>query len=716
VAPTGRKRLRAIDYEGVTLGPGRLRDQFEQACSTFADLPNDALLRRHRQRAGLPAPGASLGGWYGLGLFNNLGQFMTLYARLHAATADRHWADKATALLHGWIETIDDDGWFLDTEQPLFSKEYSYDKLVCGLLDVHQYVGAPEALPALRRITEWMTEHAYRGKGFANGLESLEWYTLTEYLLRAHAVTGDAIYRELAEAFVYDEYYEAVLERDAGALLAKAEAVHGVLQAHSHLNALNGAAALYEHDGDPRHLEVARAGYDLLQASQVYATGMFGPMESFMKPRQRGEALHSESGHAEISCPSWAMDRFVRHLVELTGEAAFGDWMELNVYNGIGAAPPTRADGRAVQYFADYGFDGARKTWGIVWSCCSTTNPISIVEHHNQLYYLGPSALHVCLYVPSTITCRLDDATLTLTQHTAFPAEERVTFDVGLDRELGCTIAFRLPGWLAGPARLTIDGTAVDIVARDGWAVLERIWRDGEVVTLDLPMAVTVLPVEPGLDDGPVALRYGPVVLVVPETGNPRRLGIADAHAMARTLHRDDGADLGFSAEAADGTPVSLRPYYAMAIDEPYAMHFDDDGRRVGHGELVYESADAWRLVEVDTLFEGSPVEMSLTRTRRYRVASTAGASFSTDFEGTGILWAGYRSQAAGWADVHLDGALVDRVTQLGHGEMPPSLWGRDDLAPGRHELRIVVTGEAPSGSLGTDVNVTHLRVLTSED
>lgn len=698
------KALTAMNYAGVVLDDCRQRQQLQETCATFAAISDDALLYPFRVRNGAPAPGTPLRGWYGEGLFNNLGQFLTLYARLHAATGEQRFAAKARALVAGFEATIEEDGFFLHSHAA-GSVEYCYDKLVCGLLDVHEHVGCERALPVLGRISRWMLRNGDGSKPYAwSGMGPLEWYTLPEYLLRAYAVTADPLYRELADRYRYDEFYDALLERDVDGLMRRADDVHNFYQAHSHVNALNSAAAVYETTGDRRYLDALVAGYELVRESQLFATGMFGPLEAFMKSRQRIEALHSEDGHAEISCPSWAMMRLVRHLIELTGDARYGDWMELNVHNGIGAAPPTRADGRAMQYFADYGLDRARKTWGVEWSCCSTTNGINMAEYVNQIYYAGADALHVCLYLPSSVECELDGTTLRLTQRTAHPVEELVRFDVRLDRPAEGTIAFRVPGWLAGAPRLTVNGAPVEPDVRDGWAALRRSWQDGDAIELTLPMELAVLPVEPAFEDGPVALRYGPVVLVAPQDETSRRLSLDDVAAVAGSLRRTDPARLAFEGRAQDGRAVALVPYYEIEPGAPYAMHFDDDGDRRSGSQLDCEPVEAWESVDRR--------QWLLRRRRRYAVCAEPGAAFTVAFEGTGVLWCGYRSPHAGWADVLLDGEHVERVTQLGHSDLQPSLWSRTGLAPGRHELRVVVTGERPPGARGAEVNVGHVRVL----
>lgn len=714
-----RKILRALNYSGVELLPSHHRDQFDEVCATFIDVSNDSLLYPFRVRKGLDAPGEPLPGWYGIGLFNNLGQFLTLYARLYAASGDARFAEKAVALLRGWEETIDDDGYCFASRTGFPAIEYSFDKFVCGLLDIHEYIGVEGVLSTLKRISTWMLENqGDAARGYANGLSSLEWYTLPEYLLRAHSITGDPLYVELAERYLYDEFFDAVRESDIDALMRRVDCDYLSYQAHSHLNSLNSAAAMYELTGDVKYLITIEAGYELLQGTQVFATGMFGPLEEFMKPRQRAEVLHSEVGHAEISCPSWAMNRFVRHLIELTGGSRYGDWMELNLYNGIGAAPPTRSDGRALQYFADYGLDHASKTWGIQWSCCSTTNPISITEYANQIYYTARDALYVCLYLPSTISCPIDGRELRLTQRTTFPMSEMVHCDVRVGEPVFGRIGFRVPGWVAGTPGYSINGEVVDAAIENGWATFARMWSDGDVISLRFPMTADLVPVEPAYYDGPVALRYGPVVLVMPQGDGTKRLSLEDARAVARTLTRVGDGQLRFTGLCEDGRSVRFVPYYEMPPDEPYAMYIDDDDKRISCAELTFEPPGAWR--DVDN--EQQP-PFTLTVPRRYKMSSEPDAEFSLTFEGTGVVWCGYRSLSAGYADVYIDGEFVDRVSQLGTWNLQPSMWSTTGLAPDRHELRVVVVGEAPTAPWrlphveappgGHEVNVGHVRVIS---
>src|SRR5437588_2374022 len=65
-----RKQLETFDYRGVSLDGGRLRLLTDQARDDYLRIPNDDLLKGFRHRAGLPAPGHDLGGWYSGDVFH----------------------------------------------------------------------------------------------------------------------------------------------------------------------------------------------------------------------------------------------------------------------------------------------------------------------------------------------------------------------------------------------------------------------------------------------------------------------------------------------------------------------------------------------------------------------------------------------------------------------------------------------------------------------
>ena len=135
----------------------RCKRQVDAAREDYLRIPNDDLLKGFRRRAGKPAPGADLGGWYSSDIFHVFGQILSGLARLHAATGDPACREKAEALLAGWAECIEPDGYFYYSRKPN-APHYIYDKMVGGLTDMVLFCDSKLAAESLAKITGWAVE------------------------------------------------------------------------------------------------------------------------------------------------------------------------------------------------------------------------------------------------------------------------------------------------------------------------------------------------------------------------------------------------------------------------------------------------------------------------------------------------------------------------------------------------------------------------------
>ena len=149
----GKRIVGPFDYRGVTLDAGPLKKQVDEVRAFYLAIPDDSLLKGFRTRAGKPAPGKDLGGWYSSDTFLVFGQIVSGLARLHAATGDPACRNKANRLIEEWAKCIEPDGYFYASRKPN-APHYIYDKMLWGLLDAHSYCGNREALVHLFRDAE----------------------------------------------------------------------------------------------------------------------------------------------------------------------------------------------------------------------------------------------------------------------------------------------------------------------------------------------------------------------------------------------------------------------------------------------------------------------------------------------------------------------------------------------------------------------------------
>jgi DUF1680 family protein len=185
--------MEPFNYEGVRLLDGRMKSQYTAARDYFFGINNDDMLKGFRMRAGLSAPGNDLGGWYSGDprarywwsagdTFNVFGQWLSGMARMSKATGDEAMGAKAEHLMIEWARAIDSDGYFYYSRRPTHP-HYTYEKTVCGLVDLYEFSGRKDALPLLEKITDWAIPSLDRERKPDTGTE---WYTLSENLYRAY--------------------------------------------------------------------------------------------------------------------------------------------------------------------------------------------------------------------------------------------------------------------------------------------------------------------------------------------------------------------------------------------------------------------------------------------------------------------------------------------------------------------------------------------------
>lgn len=601
---TARLRLQTFDYRNVRLLPSRFEQQVRATRELYFNLSDDDLLKGFRRQAGLPAPGNDLRGWSSKNTGATFGQWISGMARLSCATGDTALRDKAIRLATEWEKTLGPNG---DARMDT----YAWEKMSCGLVDLAVYADFPHALEILDRITVWATASFDRSRSPATEADrdgrrphgTLEWYTLPENSLRAYALTGSPTFLDFAKLWFYTAYWDkfATTSRPAGVAF---------LHSYSHANTFCGAAMAYQVTGDPRFLAIVRNAYDWMRSTQTYASGGFGPGEWSVPPDgSLGQALDVRSDTAEIPCGSWAGFKLSRYLMGFTGEARYGDWMETLLYNGISAALPVQPDGRSF-YYADYRVGmGAKTFFWDEWPCCSGTYIQAVADFYNLLYLHDRDSLCVNLLIPSVVDWQYAGQTIRLIQQTTFPETETSDLQLQMDRPASFALRVRVPSWSTA-MHFDLNGQPLPgIVAEPNqWAVIHRTWSPGDILTVRLPLAARLVPVDP---QHPMrtAVMYGPLLMAqdarfsFPLHGDPTdlvsRLRLRTPGKLQLQLSPAGQARLNESGQkntptnTPAGVPEStaavdeggqqigdLRPFYTFTEREPYRTYFDLDKPR----------------------------------------------------------------------------------------------------------------------------------------
>ena len=564
--------LQAFDYSGVTLLESRFQEQFQSARDYYLAVSNDDILNGYRKQANLPAPGKPLGGWCAHDSNIVFGQWLSGMARIYKATGDQELLNKATYLLSEWVKTMGENG---DCHMDL----YEYDKLVCGLVDLHLYADQP-TLPLLRKTLNWAMTSFSRERQletpYLTSGEPGEWYTLAENLYRANELLQDPKVEAFAESYCHPDFWGKFVETDSP------EDAHN-LHAYSHVNSFSSLAKQYEHSGDQQWLSALVNSYDFMQEHQCFATGGYGPMERILPmDGTLGKSVEARNASFETVCGSWAGFKMCRYLQEFTGEARFGDWMERLLYNGVGAALPIKEGGEHF-YYSDYRVSGGMKVYKVSrYSCCSGTYIQCVADYHNLIYYHSEDGIFVNLYVPSKLEWKHSGVSITLTQTTDYPATDTSEFKIDLNGagSQAFNLSFRTPQWCKG-LRLTVNGEPIadkNIQQQNGWAILNRVWSSGDQVTVQIPMQPKMQPID-AQHPRRVAITNGPVTLAMQDWVFEEIPSLPEPEALSTWLIPDEAHAGAFKIAPQRGKTYNARflPFYEYGEVIPYRIYFDLD-------------------------------------------------------------------------------------------------------------------------------------------
>jgi len=561
--------LGEFGYSDVSLNSPLHEQQFRQTHEVLMGLDDDALMKPFRAMIGKPAPGEDLGGWYrydpnfdwhtfdaGFAPTATFGQWVSALSRAYAITGSQAVRERVLKLNRLYAQVIDGK-FYVDNRFP----SYCYDKLVCGLIDSHKYVGDPLAWEILGKTTDvalpHMPGHAVEhGTNWRPGKdESWSWdesYTMPENLFLAYERGAGERYRTVAIQYLNEPFYDR---------LANGENDLAGRHAYSHVNCLCSAMQACLTLGKEKYLRAAKNGFDMV-AAQSYATGGWGPDEQLRKTDSPDvfDSLTKTHSSFEAPCGSYAHFKLTRYLLRVTRDPRYGDSMERMMYNTILGALPLQSDGRTF-YYSDYNFNGKKVYSSHRWPCCSGTMPQVAADYRINTYLHDDRGVYVNLYIPSTVRWSQSGAKVELTQEGEYPYDSHVQLEVKTSKATTFAVNLRIPAWAEG-ASVAVNGKR-ESAATGSFARIEREWKSGDRIELELPMKIRLEAIDAQHSDM-VAVLVGPLVLFGDQVPGLTRAHLLAAKKMAKELWH----------VSPDGNVVmKMVPWTVLGESQPYATY-----------------------------------------------------------------------------------------------------------------------------------------------
>jgi DUF1680 family protein len=575
--------LSLFDYSQVELLDSPLRRQFDTNHAFFLRLDHDRMLKIYRQRAGMRAPGADMGGWYDdFCPGAHFGQYVSALARFARATNSEVTRVKVARLVRGYAETLDPSGkFFVDLRYP----GYTYDKLVCGLIDAYSYAGDAAALDVLAETTRVALPHMADRALTPQQMherphkdETYTWdetYTFAENLFLAYERTGDRKYYDLGRRYLLDRgFFDP---------LAEGQNVLPGLHAYSHVNALSSGIQAYLKLGDAKYFRAVGNAVDMILKDQSYATGGWGPNESFVQPGKGvlGDSLRTTHRHFESGCGAYAHFKVMRSLLALTRDSRYGDSIERVLYNVALGIKPILEDGSTF-YYSDY-HASARKSYDRIipdaqyrwdkddkWPCCSGTFPQVTADYGISSYLRASNGIYVNLYVPSRVSWKQGSTRCSILQETDYPASSGVTLTLTMQPSNDFTVFLRIPAWAGKGTTVSVNGHRVRAELAPGFFPVRRQWKTGDKIELEIDQSLRYEPVD-AQNPRQVALLRGPQVMFALTETQPKLLR---RQLTSVRIERGHGEDWVMRTDTGD---IRLRPFGSIS-DEVYQTYWEVTG------------------------------------------------------------------------------------------------------------------------------------------
>ena len=294
----------------------------------------------------------------------------------------------------------------------------------------------------------------------------------------------------------------------------------------------SGMADVAAETGDQTLFEACRTLFDNIVSRRMYITGAIGSTHV-------GEAftydydLPNESVYAE-TCAQIGLCFFAQRMLNSEMDGRYADVIERTLYNSVLSG--MSLDAKRFFYVNPLEVvpeacekddrlrhvKPQRQKW-FGCACCPPNLARFLGSLPSYAFSAGGDTLYMHLYIGGEVRVALAHAEVHLSVESDYPWDGRVRLTVHTPGEYG--IAVRISGWCRG-YELKVNGESVSSEPVRGYVSLNRVWREEDMVELNLKMPVTLMRANPAVraDTGKLCVVRGPLVYSLEEADNGKDL------------------------------------------------------------------------------------------------------------------------------------------------------------------------------------------------
>ncbi len=371
------------------------------------------------------------------------------------------------------------------------------------LQSFYDATGDERVLPFMTKYFKWLNEQP--PETFKRGYwPNVRWGDTIETAYWLYNRTGDAFLLETAK-----KIHENM-----------AKWADGIIDWHN-VNIAQGfrePGVYYMQAKDPKFLAAAERNYDKV-------TGLYGqfPGGGFVGD-ENCFANHTDPRGGFETCVIVEFMHSFEMLTRISGNPVWADRCEDLAFNSLPAA--LSPDLKGLHYLTcpnQIQLDKKNKAPGVqnsgmmfsysagAYRCCQHNVSHGWPYYAEELWLAtADKGLCASLYAASEVTAKVGDGvTVKIAEETDYPFGDTINLHVATEKAVNFALYLRIPRWCE-KAALKINGKAVKMTAGPlSFAVIDRVWKNGDTVTLQLPMQLTARVWEK--NNNAVSLNYGPL-------------------------------------------------------------------------------------------------------------------------------------------------------------------------------------------------------------
>lgn len=485
--------------------------------NTLLSYDIDRLLAPFLKESGLEPKGEYFPNWEGLDGHVG-GHYLSALAIHYAATGDRRLKEKmdymlsqlalcAAARNDGYIGGVPNgDVLWEEIKAGDPGKIWSYwvpwynvHKMYAGLRDAYVYAGSKVGLNLFLNFCDWgVDEIANLSDEKMEQMLGNEFGGMNEVFADAYAFTGDKKYLDAARRFTHHALYDGL--HDGKDNLDN-------LHANTQVPKVIGYQRVAEVSGDEDYHKTADFFWQTVVGNRSLSIGGNSRREHFASAADAKSYVDDREGPE--SCNTNNMLKLTEGLFRMNPDARYADFYERALYNHILS---TQHPGHGGYVYFTSARPGHYRVYSqpnqAMWCCVGTG-----MENHGKygqfIYTHSGDSLWVNLFIPSELQWK--EKGLSIAQSNNFPEEEATRLTVKTDSPAVFTLNLRHPGWCSDPV-VKVNGKKVNVKSSpSSYIALNREWKDGDVVEMQLPMRVELE--ELNYLPSYVSIVRGPVVL-----------------------------------------------------------------------------------------------------------------------------------------------------------------------------------------------------------